>query len=376
MSIYDRDYYKEQFNPGWGQSPYAHRPAGAGMPPVVKALLIVNVAVFLIALFGEQIERGMVRDDLRRFYASGERTLPRAALDRTFFLHPPERVIVTERRQMLEAVVAAPSRFELAFGIVPYNLFGRLMVWQLLTYQFLHGGWLHLLLNMYMLFMFGRLVERQIGSRSFLRFYLLGGVFAGVLNLLAGLFVEAPTIGASGAICAVLAAFGLMNPNARLAMFIFIFPVMMRARTFVIVYALLTVYFALFQDSNIAHLAHLGGFIFGWLYVYNIGGVRRLVDGGAGPQWNVPAQGWRGWLRDTWSALTRRARGPRVYKGEEYHEASFRELPRAEPPGHGSAHEGWDPRIDDILDKMSKNGVHSLTPDEWDLLDRFRRRGR
>jgi membrane associated rhomboid family serine protease len=333
MSIHDRDYYRQSFDPNWGRSPHARFNAMSGrITPVVKWLLIINVGVYLLSLVLERVG------------------VP-------FFQHP------AIYNPMGRAIALEPSPFEHFFGLFPPYLFTYFAFWQFITYQFLHGGVLHLAFNMFALFMVGRYVERQIGSRSFLRLYLIGGVFAGLVNLLVQLFVSAPTIGASGSVCAVLAAFGLMNPHARLVLFIFFFPVTIKARTFVIVYALWTALMAIGAQDGVAHLAHLGGLVMGWMYVYNILRVRRLIDGGHSR--GAPQGDWRARLHRAWLAATGRA--PRVFKGQEYEEADFREK-----PGQGKGK--WNPRIDEILDKMSREGVHSLTDEEWEILGKYRGR--
>lgn len=318
MSIYDRDYYRERVSPGQGvrrNTNYVQPPSG--FTPVVKYLIIINVAVYILQLF------------------------------------------------MYNKVFFGNSTFEHVFGLFAPNLIGRYMFWQFITYQFLHGSLLHLFFNMFVLYMIGRLVERQIGSASFLRLYLLGGIFAGLVNLIFNLFIPFPTVGASGSICAILATFGLMNPNTRMIMLIFFFPLIAKARTIVIGYAIITIIFALTgTQEDVAHLAHLGGLIFGWMYVYNILYTRRIVDGS---NTRLPGQ------KDAnWHSLTNRIRRmfapkPRVYKGQEFEDAEYRDV-----SGSSDSDDNWDSRIDKVLDKMRSKGITSLTREEWEILDRFR----
>ncbi len=348
MGIFDRDYYHQRGNPQWGQSPHAEQPLRStpGTPPVVRWLLIVNCAVFVLV--------GLLAGARVSFFERQR-------------LYAPQEVRTRQGVEHAYVTVEAPSRFDQTFGLLPSNLIGRFYVWQLVTYQFIHGDFFHILFNMFALFMIGRFVERQIGSRAFLLLYLLGGVFAGLTNLLSHMFTDMPTIGASGSICAVVATFGLMNPNARLMLFVMFIPILVRARTFVILFAALTVVFALIGRSGIADLAHLGGLVFGWMYVYNILYLRRLIGGygahsaGAAPRW-----------RDVWRRLRglwRRLQPPRTYRGQPFEDAAYRDVTRPAAPE-------WDARIDEILDKMSRQGLHTLTPEEWELLDRYRRRGR
>ena len=325
MSIYDRDYYKRETNPNWGQSPYGQSfQLGSGMPPVVKWLLIINIAVFFLTRL------------LRAYpFFSNIAILP-------------------------TGVFYKPSDFELWFGLYNPNFIGHFAFWQLITYQFLHGGFFHILFNMFSLYMIGRIFERQIGSRSFLLLYLLGGIFAGLVNVFANVFSGMPTVGASGAICAVVAAFGLMNPNARMGMLILFIPVFMRAKTFVYVFAIITILMALTGGGNIAHMAHLGGLVFGWMYAYNYWGIGSLISGDGSA--NFHAHGSSG---DFIFNLKRKMGfGPKIYKGEEFEDANFEEVNREK---------NWDPRIDKILDKMSKYGIQSLTSEEWSLLDKHKK---
>ncbi len=339
MSIFDRDYFYQRGNPEWGRSPHGGAPGvQPRMTPVIRWLLIINVGVFLAVAL-----------------------LTHAGVP--FFTHAVEMRVVGGYAQQVQL----PSDFEKWFGLFTPYLIGRGFVWQFLSYQFLHAGLLHLFFNMFTLYMIGATLERQIGSHAFVRLYLLGGIFAGFVNIVPHLFVEYPTIGASGAVCAVLAAFGLLNPQARLMLFVLFIPIIIKARTLVIVYAVLTAFQALGSHDGIAHLAHLGGLVFGWLYVYNIIGMRRVIDGHARAA-GVPLPGFS--PRQWWQALQRMMRRPRIYRGQQYEDAQFREAPRSAPP---PAPGGWDPRIDAILDKMSREGFHALTNEEWELLQRYRK---
>lgn len=139
-------------------------------------------------------------------------------------------------------------------------------LWQPITYQFMHGGFSHILFNMFALWMFGNEIEQQWGSRKFLIFYLVSGIGGAVLQLLlAPAFGgAAPTIGASGSIFGVMIAFALMFPDREIYIY-FILPV--RAKYligFMIIINLLAVDDA---GSGVAHLAHLGGAFAGFLFI-------------------------------------------------------------------------------------------------------------
>jgi len=329
MSIYDRDYYKQQTNPNLGQSPYGQSAQPSqGMPPVVKWLLIINIAVFV----------------LTRMFAN---------MGIPFFMNVGHNA--------LGYITYRPSSFDLWFGLYNPNFIGHFAFWQLITYQFLHGSFMHILFNMFSLYMIGRFVERQIGSNSFLKLYLIGGVFAGMINVLTNMYSGLPTVGASGSICAIVAAFGLMNPNARIGFLLLFFPIFMKAKTFVYVFAIITIFQALGSNSNIAHMAHLGGLVFGWLYAYNKFGIGSLINGNGSTV--SFANG------SLFSNLKRKmGGGPKIYKGEKFEDASFEEVnQRRKSSGK------WDSRIDDILDKMSRHGIHSLTDEEWELLDKHKK---
>lgn len=138
--------------------------------------------------------------------------------------------------------------------------------WQPFTYMFVHGGFSHLLFNMLSLFIFGSMVERRIGSKEFLLFYLLTGLFSGIASFfsyyLAGTNVI--LVGASGAIYGVLLMFAVFYPYS----VIFVFGLIpIRAPILVILYAFIELSSHVFgAGGNIAHLTHLSGLIFGYLY--------------------------------------------------------------------------------------------------------------
>jgi membrane associated rhomboid family serine protease len=140
--------------------------------------------------------------------------------------------------------------------------------WQLISYGFLHGGLMHLFLNMFALYMFGPLIERAWGSRRFLIYYFVCLIGAGLVQLLVTYLMGAPrpTIGASGAMFGLLLAFGMMYPNERILL---IFPpIPMKAKWFVIGYGALTLFFGMTGTmAGVAHFAHLGGMLFGLVLI-------------------------------------------------------------------------------------------------------------
>ena len=151
------------------------------------------------------------------------------------------------------------------FGLVPQFVWQDLYLWQLFTYQFLHGGLFHLLLNMLALWMFGCDLERRWGSSFFLRYYFISAVGGGILNTLLAPGQIVPSIGASGGVYGILLAYGLIYPN-QVIYFYFLFPIKMKH--FVWIIGAIALYSSITSgQSGIAHIAHLGGMLFGYLYL-------------------------------------------------------------------------------------------------------------
>jgi membrane associated rhomboid family serine protease len=138
--------------------------------------------------------------------------------------------------------------------------------WTFLSYMFVHANLLHLLANMLMLYVFGTGVESRMGSRTFLMYYLLCGIGAAVFSLLlAGITPVGAFVGASGAVLGVAVAFAVFWPDAELV--VFPIPVPIKARTLVIgLVALDLIASRLWPNDGIAHIAHVGGALFGYLF--------------------------------------------------------------------------------------------------------------
>jgi len=150
-------------------------------------------------------------------------------------------------------------------GLVPKYVYTKFTVWQIFSYLFLHGSFFHILINMFVLWMFGCELERYMGSREFLFYYFITGVGAGIFNIIFDLNSTIPIIGASGAIYGILTAFGIIFPN-RLIYIYFIIPI--RAKYFVIIFGIITFLSAFSSSSSgIAHFAHLGGMVVGFIYL-------------------------------------------------------------------------------------------------------------
>ena len=193
----------------------------SSLPPVTRLLLLVNVAVFVAQ------------------YLTGP------LLVREFALWPP-----------------ASIDFPRAPGFEP---------WQLVTYGFLHGGFTHLFFNMFALYMFGGEIERLLGARRYVVYYLtcIVGAALAQLAVVGGADLRpVPTVGASGGVFGLLLAFGMAFPRRRI-MLLFP-PIPMPAWVFVTLYGLLELYLGVTRTGQgIAHFAHLGGMAAGYaLLVY------------------------------------------------------------------------------------------------------------
>ena len=157
------------------------------------------------------------------------------------------------------------NRLVVMFGLVPWLVWEHLYVWQIFTYQFLHGGIFHLLFNMLALWMFGSDLERRWGSSFFLKYYWICVIGGGICTLLFLPNAAFPTIGASAGIYGVLLAFALLYPN-QIVYFYFLFPIKMKY--FVLIIGAIAFFSSLTPGtSGIAHLAHLGGMVFGFVYL-------------------------------------------------------------------------------------------------------------
>ena len=159
-------------------------------------------------------------------------------------------------------------------------VYGRGYLWQLVTYLFLHGDLGHILVNMFMLWMFGAEMERIWGTRRFLKYYFLTGVGAGIVTCLFS--PQSLTIGASGAVFGVMLAYGLTFPNRQI-LFWFVFP--MKAKHFVLLMGGIELLAsASWVSDGIGHFAHLGGMLFGYIYLKK---AWRLKDWVAELRWKV-----------------------------------------------------------------------------------------
>ena len=185
---------------------------GYGLPPVVKNLMIIMGAVFLI--------------------------------------------------QMLVG-----GWMEFYFGLIPILVWKEYFLWQLFTYIFLHGGFSHILFNLLALWWFGGELENYWGSKKFLFYFLFCGIGAGICTVLftPGIYQRIPVIGASGAIYGILLAFAWLFPNRPILIY-FLFP--MPAKYMVIIFGLIEFFSSMGgSGGGVAHLTHLGGLLFGFFYM-------------------------------------------------------------------------------------------------------------
>jgi len=198
----------------------------AKLPPVTRALLIANAVVFLLQWVAGESALGVALESMQLWpLTSGDE-------------------------------YGAPSFWP----------------WQLVTYGFMHGTWSHLLLNMLLLVMIGSQFEHYWGARRYATYYLSCVVGAALFQLVVGYITMAmggeayPVVGASGGIFGLLLAFGMLFPNQRIMLLIP--PVPIKARTFVIGSGIAEFLMGITGTSpGVAHFAHLGGMLFGWLLI-------------------------------------------------------------------------------------------------------------
>jgi len=204
-------YYRSQIQFGFG----------GGLTPVVKNLLLANIGIYIIQLF-------------------------------------------TARMGPVPPLIWA-------FALRPVEVTSHFAVWRLVTYMFLHGSVLHIFFNMFTLWMFGCEVERTLGSRYFLKYYFITGIGAGLFFLLFNWGSPGSVIGASGAIYGVLVAFAVLFPHRIITLLIFfVLPVRMKAWHLVAIFIGISLLSGIqgqvFGVSDgVAHLAHLGGALVGYL---------------------------------------------------------------------------------------------------------------
>lgn len=155
-------------------------------------------------------------------------------------------------------------RFALSVGGLMHGAW-----WQLLSYQFLHGGLMHLVLNLLFLHSFGPVLEQTMGRRKYLALYLFSGAFGGLIHTLAAATApqfmgDPPVVGASASLCGLLAALCALYADEQIEVrLLYLFPVVMRAKYLLLVVALVSIAGTVLPLGNVAHFAHLGGLVGG-----------------------------------------------------------------------------------------------------------------
>lgn len=227
------------------------------------------------------------------------------------------------------------------FGLVPAMVWGKFFLWQLVSYMFLHGGLWHIVMNMFILWMFGAELERTWGTREFARFYFTAGIGAGIINVafaaLRPSTAYVPIIGASGAIYGILVAYAMLFPERYVYVY-FLIPVKVK---YLVIFLVALEFFSTYQADGVAHFAHLGGALVGFLYL---------------------RYQWR-WRMRRWSPA------------EVYRRFKSRSLARKSEESLKIMDE-----VDSILDKINQVGYDNLTKREKRILekasDKLSRHGR
>jgi len=227
------------------------------------------------------------------------------------------------------------------------------MIWQFMTYMFLHANLMHILANMFGLYFMGRGLESALGTRRFVQVYLLSGVLGGAGWLALSGSANVPCIGASAGVFGIVCAYAAMFPRQKLTLLVyFVFPVTMTALTLALVFVGGSFFMMMFNPhGGVAHSAHLVGAIVGWVYG------RKLCGGSV---WGVKPgrMGMRGIFNAKWSWSNFKAWYRRrqfdVLSNEDDYPVNWAE-------------------VDAILDKIKYKGVSGLSRDEKALLDRASR---
>jgi membrane associated rhomboid family serine protease len=210
-------------------------------------------------------------------------------------------------------------------------------VWQPVTYMFLHADLWHILINLMLLWFFGREVEYFIGPKYFTRLYFLAGIAGAGLWLAFNFASYSYLLGASAAVLGCVIAFATLFPEREVTLLVFfVLPVTLKAKYLALIAVAVDVWPLLSgTDTSVAHLAHLGGAALGYLYIKSLGY-------GATPRWLL-------WWRHVRDSIEKRRRTPD--KRELSNEEFIRE------------------QIDPILDKIAREGMQSLTRRERKILE-------
>jgi membrane associated rhomboid family serine protease len=227
---------------------------------------------------------------------------------------------------LLQTIARTEGMFFPLFGLVPKLVWSEFMLWQPFTYLFFHGSIWHVLINMFVLWMFGSELERLWGKEHFLKFYFVTGVGAGLVTMIIGLNSTTPIVGASGAVYGVLLAYGLTYPNRTVYLY-GIIPI--KSLWFVIGIGVIAFMSSFDNVSQISHLTHLSGMVIGYLML------KRPVR-----------------FNDLWFSIRKRTLEYKIKHEEK----------------KVSQHQAIEREIDGILDKINREGFDSLTNEEHDRL--------
>jgi membrane associated rhomboid family serine protease len=235
---------------------------------------------------------------------------------------------------------------------------GEGYVWQLITFQFLHGGLVHLLLNCWGLYVFGRAVEEALGPRSFLLLYFSGGVLGGLCQMVGAMIwsshLGGAVVGASAGLFGLIAAYAMLYPDRQLTLLLFfVLPISMRAKYLLLFSALMAVFGIVFPDGQVAHAAHLGGMLMGIAYV------RQIIHW----QWN-----WLQFRRPSRRPPPRELVNVMAAKWPRHRKTDL------DASEEISTEEFLSREVDPILDKISIHGIQSLTERERKILEAARKK--
>ncbi len=226
-------------------------------------------------------------------------------------------------------------------------------LWQLLTFQFMHAGWMHILFNSLAIYFFGRTVETALGSQRFLSIYLVSGIIGGLVQMVFAMIMpsfDLPVVGASAGASGLVAAFAVINWTEPFTLILYFIPVTMRGRTLLWVSIAIAVLGILNVSSNVANAAHLGGVLAGFFYG------RQMVNG-HWPDWRIFPRRER--PREVVAARTREGKFWRSAPVEDENVTTDTFLQR---------------EVDPILEKISAQGIQSLTSRERDILEAARQK--
>ena len=213
-------------------------------------------------------------------------------------------------------------------------------LWRLFTYMFVHGDFFHIFFNMWGLYIFGSMLESRIGAARFFNLYVISGLCGAGLWMLSNWDSSIPCIGASGAVFGIIVATAMFFPDMRIMLLLP--PIPMKLKTFAIVFAILEVFFELSgTQRGVAHLAHLGGFLGGYLYIKML---------------------YKNEVWDIFSFL--KSKGAKKEKGMY--------SMNNPPPGWNVTDKVSQAELDRILDKMSLSGINSLSEAEMETLRKAR----